>query len=146
MNRNRVVRSPGKEQRHHQTNNAPKNRNGRHPATNQAPFLWDQGGAMNGLEVGLSSERVSRREETPNVPVSSILTVTVLEAKLKVDTSGFLQKMQVYCQVNLQTLGQELDPKHVPEPQKRSKSLSTAAKSQVEKAVPVILDSLVKKT
>lgn len=37
--------------------------------------------------------------------VSSILTVTVLEAKLRVDMSTFLAKMHVYCQVTLQTLG-----------------------------------------
>jgi len=33
----------------------------------------------------------------PPTALASILTVTVLEAKLKVDTSSFLQRMQVYC-------------------------------------------------
>ena len=40
---------------------------------------------------------------------SSVLTVTVLEANLKVDLSSFLQKMSVYCKISLQTIGLVLD-------------------------------------
>jgi hypothetical protein len=48
-------------------------------------------------------QQMLRKNRHQAQSLKSLLTVTVIEAELKVDLSSFMQKMSVYCKVVLQS-------------------------------------------